>query len=266
MKKKPVATRGITIGEITARVNQLAPKFFEGLSPSQLSAVLRAAKLRRFHAHSVLAIEGHRAEKLFLILEGRARATITTPKGEKIVLFWLPPGDISGTRAMLSRPIEYLVSTEAVTNGLALVWRRDDIQSLGKQYQQLLENALIFASDYVEVWRDLHLEASYHTARERVARVLHSLAKGMGRQVSEGIEFKVTNEELANEANVTIFTVSRLLSEWHRSGLLVKGRGRLTLSTNWSSALAGIDVTSRAGPRTLRKRNDELNSEEHPKR
>ena len=45
----------------------------------------------------------------------------------------------------------------------------------------------------------------------------------------EGIEVNVSNEELANEANVTIFTVSRLLSEWQRKGLLVKSRGRVVI-------------------------------------
>src|ERR1700735_3293475 len=225
MKKEPVATRAITIAEITARVSKLAPLFFEGISPGDLSLILRAARLRRFQAHSIIAIEGHRAEKVFLILEGRAYISITTPKGEKIVLFWISPGDISGARALLSRPLEYLASTETVTNSLALVWRRSDILSLSRQHQPLLENALMIASDYVEVWRDLHFEASYHTATQRVARVLGSLAKGMGQKVAGGIELHVTNEKLANQANVTIFTVSRLLSEWHRKGLLMKGRG-----------------------------------------
>jgi CRP-like cAMP-binding protein len=229
MKKEPVATRAKTIAEITARVSELAPKFFEGISPGDLSLILRAARIRRFQAHSMIAIEGHRAEELFLILEGRACSSIATPKGEKIVLFWISPGDISGARALLSRPLEYLASTETVTNSLALVWRRSDILSLSRQHQPLLENALMIASDYVEVWRDLHFEASYHTATQRVARVLGSLAKGMGQKVAGGIELHVTNEKLANQANVTIFTVSRLLSEWHRKGLLMKGRGRVIL-------------------------------------
>jgi CRP/FNR family transcriptional regulator, nitrogen oxide reductase regulator len=229
MKREPVTTRPMTIAEITALVSKLAPKFFEGISPGDLSLILRAARLRRFQAHSVIANEGHRADKLFLILEGRARSFLTSPKGEKIVLFWIPPGDISGARTLLSKPVEYLLSTEAVTDVFALVWRRTDILSLSKQHLPLLENSLMIASDYVEVWSDLHLEATYHTASQRIARVLGSLAHGMGRKVAEGIELNVTNEELANETNVTIFTVSRLLSEWQRKGLLVKGRGRIVL-------------------------------------
>ena len=45
------------------------------------------------------------------------------------------------------------------------------------------------------------------------------------RKVADGIELHISNEELANEAHVTIFTVSRLMREWRRQRLLDKGRG-----------------------------------------
>jgi CRP-like cAMP-binding protein len=54
----------------------------------------------------------------------------------------------------------------------------------------------------------------------------------MGQRVVEGIELNISNEELANEANVTIFTVSRLLSEWHRKGLVVKSRGSVVIRSS----------------------------------
>ena len=37
------------------------------------------------------------------------------------------------------------------------------------------------------------------------------------------------NEELADEANVNPFTVSRLLSDWQRKGILTKRRGKVLL-------------------------------------
>jgi CRP/FNR family transcriptional regulator, nitrogen oxide reductase regulator len=43
---------------------------------------------------------------------------------------------------------------------------------------------------------------------------------------------QINNEELANQANVTIFTVSRLLSEWQRKGLLTKSRGKVLIRTS----------------------------------
>jgi CRP-like cAMP-binding protein len=51
----------------------------------------------------------------------------------------------------------------------------------------------------------------------------------MGQRVAGGVELQVRNEELAQEANVTIFTVSRLMVEWEKKGLLTKGRGKVLL-------------------------------------
>jgi CRP-like cAMP-binding protein len=152
-----------------------------------------------------------------------------TRKGEKVGLLWIPTGETAGGRALLSKPMKYMVSTETVTDSFALVWNRTAILPLTKQYPRLLENALLTASDYVEAYRDLHLAASYLTASQRVALVLNSLATAIGEKIVEGMVLNIRNEELANEANVTIFTVSRLLSEWQRKGLLVKSRGRIVI-------------------------------------
>ena len=59
--------------------------------------------------------------------------------------------------------------------------------------------------------------------------MLASIANGIGRRVAGGLELDVRNEELANEANVTLFTASRLLNEWQRAGILQKSRGKILL-------------------------------------
>jgi CRP-like cAMP-binding protein len=125
--------------------------------------------------------------------------------------------------------MEYLVSTETVTECSALVWSRSSILYLTKQYPVLLENALMIASGYLAAYRDLHVAAGYHNASQRVARVLGRLAREVGRRGFEGIVINVNNEELANEANVTVFTVSRMLGEWQKRGLVVKRRGTVVV-------------------------------------
>jgi CRP-like cAMP-binding protein len=225
MKTESGARQGMTSSEIAARVSALTPRFLEGFATHDLAVVLGAATPRRFHARSLIASEGHCADKVFLVLEGLARTFTTTRRGEKVVLLWIPPGELSGGRAFLSKPMEYMVSTETVRDSLALVWSRNAILPLAKQYPRLMENALLIASDYVESYRDLHVGASYDSASQKVSRVLGNLAEGMGQKGFDGTVLNISNEELANEANVTIFTVSRLLSKWQRKGLLVKSRG-----------------------------------------
>jgi CRP/FNR family transcriptional regulator, nitrogen oxide reductase regulator len=221
--------RAKTTSNIAARVSELAPALLQGLAPDDLAIVLEAATPRRFPAHSIIANEGHPADELFLIVQGRARTFTTTPRGEKLLLLRIPAGDPSGGRALLTKPTEYLFSTEAVTECSALVWSRSSILSLTKQYPILLENTLLLASDYFAAYRDLLIAASHHTASVRIAQVLAKLCADVGRKGFEGTVVQISNEDLANEANVTIFTVSRTLAEWQRKGLVVKRRGHVVV-------------------------------------
>jgi CRP-like cAMP-binding protein len=202
--------------EVVSLLNELKPRLLEGLSSLQVASIVAAATRRQFLAHSVMAHEGYPASQLFLIIRGRARSFCMTPQGEKVPIFWFPPGEVCGGAAFLSKPVEYLVSTETVINSTALLWDRTTIRFLSTQYPRLVENALLVAYDFFVMYRALHISATYQTARQRLAQVLGNLAHGMGQRSSEGIELNIRNEELANEANITIFTASRFLSEWQR--------------------------------------------------
>ncbi len=218
-----------TLSDAVALMRGLTPTFLEGLTPYERTSLLEAATVRRFQADSVIAREGYPADHIFLLVRGRARFFCTTTRGEKLLLRWIPPGEVSGLSALLSRQVDYLLSTEAVKPSVALVWHRSTIRSLAVRCPQLVENALLLAHDYVRLYRMMHISATCQTARQRLALVLGNLASGMGQKVEEGVEVSVRNEELANEANVTIFTTSRLLSEWQRQGVLVKSRGKVVL-------------------------------------
>jgi CRP-like cAMP-binding protein len=207
----------------------LQPQFLDGLAPLQRKTVLGAAKKRRFCASSVATNQGHPADHLFLLTKGLARCFIITEEGRKLLFQWLGPGDIFGTRAILSIRCSYLFSAETVTDTSAFVWDRPTIRELIVRYPRLLENGLLTASDYVAWHLTSHVGLVCHTARQRVAQVLVTLARTIGKEVPGGIALHITNGELANAANVTPFTASRLMSGWHRNHTLIKRRGNVLL-------------------------------------
>jgi CRP/FNR family transcriptional regulator, nitrogen oxide reductase regulator len=231
MKTESDVIHPITPEEIIARVDELKPKFLEGLAPEDVAPIVGAATLRRIPARSVMTREGHDAEKLFLFLEGRGRTFATTSGGEKVILLGVFPGEVAGGRTALREPMKYLVSSETVVDSSALVWSRSVFLPFLTKHPRLLENGLLTASDYLESYQELLIAASHDTAGKRVARALDGWAKSIGKKVDEGLGLNINNEELANQANVTIFTVSRLLSEWQRKGLLVKSRGKVVIRT-----------------------------------
>jgi CRP-like cAMP-binding protein len=214
---------------IAAVPSDLRSHFFDGLAPPVRQTILGAATPRRFDARSVITNQGHPADHLFLLTKGLARYFTITETGRKLLFQWLGPGELFGGLTVLSIRSSYLLSTETVTDTSVLVWDRPTIRGLIARYPRLLENALLGAPDFVAWHLASQIALACHTARQRVAQVLVTLARTIGKKAPGGIALHITNEELANAANVTPFTVSRLISEWQRNHALVKRRGNLLL-------------------------------------
>jgi CRP-like cAMP-binding protein len=201
-----------------------------GLSKADLDSVLSVAKHRQFRASSVIINREDAAERFFLLTSGQARHFVVTSEGRKILLHWLTPGQIFGGAAILSTPFHYLASTEVLVDSCALVWERKTIRELTSRCRALLDNALSIAVTENIAW-DIaaHISLSADDARGRVAHLLISLASAIGEATHDGIDLRVLNEDLAEGANVTPFTVSRCLRDWEHKGLVAKRRGGILL-------------------------------------
>jgi len=217
----------MTPSELVALIRKLRPTLLENLAPSELNAVVAAAHQRRFLANSVITNQDHPASHFYLVLSGGARSFVLTQAGQKLHLHWYPPGDVFGAMALVKRSSTYIASTETFADSRVLVWDRNGIRDLAEQHPKLLDNALSIASDYMNLAIATQISLTSHTARQRLALVLLNLASGIGHEVSGGIELKVRNEELASAANITTFTASRIMSEWERTRMVRKSRGRI---------------------------------------
>lgn len=219
----------MTTPELLRTVAKLRPPFLEDLPQSDIGEILATAKQLRFLRNSVVTNQGHPATRLYMILSGGARSFYLTQGGQKLHVYSYPPGEMFGGMTMVARDSEYVVSTEAVKDSHMLVWERAFIRDFAVKHPKLLDNALSIAADYLNISIAMQVALSCHTARQRLAEALVNLASGVGRRVGGGIELVIRNEELAAAANINPFTVSRLLNEWQRSGMLAKSRGKVLL-------------------------------------
>lgn len=220
----------LSASKILGLPDHLKPRFLSGLSGTELNSVLSAAKHRQFMASSVIINQDDSAERLFLLTSGHGRQFVITSDGRKILLQWLTTGQLFGGAAILSTPAQYLACTELQSEGCALVWERRTIREFVFRYPVLLDNALSIAVTENIAWSTAaHISLSSDDAHGRVARLLISLTSAIGRPTPEGVEMKISNEDLAEGANVTPFTVSRCLTGWQRSGILTKRRNKILL-------------------------------------
>lgn len=204
-------------------------ELLHGLDSREMDMVLAAARPRRISAKSVITSQGEPANQLLMLWRGRARYFFETPNGKKLILMWIKPGDCFGMAALASRPSTYLGSTEAVRDCVVLVWDGPPIRAIARRLPRLFENALFIAKDMFSWYLAIHAALTSQTAPERLASVLLGLSNSIGQRVAGGLEIDVTNEELANSANITPYTASRIISKWQRSGAICKHRGKILL-------------------------------------
>jgi CRP-like cAMP-binding protein len=214
-----------------AAVAEIRPALLAGLADAELRAIVAASIVRKFRAREVMIHQETPAKHLYLLISGRARYFFVTRQGRKVLLRWLIVGDIAGAAALLQGNVSHLIGTEMVRDGLALSWDRTTMGQLTTRYPSLLRNALSVIIGYLDWYLTDHVALTYESAGQRVAAILDRLATTIGSSYPEGIGVDVTNEELANAANVTPFTVSRLLNKWQSSGVLVKRRGTIVVTS-----------------------------------
>src|SRR5436305_8406896 len=106
-------------------MDSLTSRFLQGFTAPERESILATSKPVRFAPNSVVTNQGQPADHLFLLTKGRARFFFITEEGQKLILLWLPAGEIFGARTLLPVPSLYLASTEAVKESWALMWDRN---------------------------------------------------------------------------------------------------------------------------------------------
>jgi len=204
-------------------------RLLEGLTPSQIRAVLAGARRQRVSRNEVLQHEGEPASHLSLLVTGLAAFYTATFEGDKLFLRWITPGDAFGLAALQNQPQPYLATVQTLQESSVLLWERMSAHALFSQVPRLRENLYAVASDYMARLAHVLVSRTSQTAEQRLARMLVESAHQIGRAGREGIALDLTNELLAEAADVSVFTASRQLSEWHRQGILAKSRGKILL-------------------------------------
>jgi CRP-like cAMP-binding protein len=202
-------------------------EFVAGIGGHQLSEILGAAEIRNIGARQIILTEGGSPSHLFLLNSGYAKFYRLTRNGGEVLLWRLIPGNVFGLGTLLARPVPYIGTVETIRDCELLVWRQARIRRLAHKYPRLAQNSLGIILHYLAAHFDRLFDLVTCSSPERLARVLLHLGKETGAVVPSGVEITVTNDELAAQANVSTFTVSRFLSRWARKGALSKARGKV---------------------------------------
>lgn len=199
---------------------------FSELSEEDIAKLAQLSSRRRYPKDTVVFFENEEGDFFFTIVDGRIKVTILGDDGREVILSILGPGDFFGEMALLDNEPRSATAIAIEDTELLSVHRTDFQSVLGENRSittaliKILTARLRKANHQISTLALLDVYG-------RVARVIVDMAREEGRRLKDGrIAFRrATHQEIANRIGTTRETVTRMLKDLERQGLIhVEGR------------------------------------------
>lgn len=198
---------------------------FAELQPGDIESLARLCTRRHSPKDTVVFFENEQGDSFFMILSGRVKVTILGDDGREVILTMLGPGDFFGEMSLLDNEPRSATAIAAEDTELLCLARSDfekvaTKRSITAALIKTLTARLRRANHQIQTLALLDVYG-------RVARVILDMAKEEGRRLKDGrIAFRrATHQEIANRIGTTRETVTRMLKDLERQGMIrVEGK------------------------------------------
>lgn len=204
---------------------------FKDISPDVFEQVIAVSVLRSIEEDGFFFLQGDPATHAYVLVEGRVKMIQITPNGQQIMMRIMTPGQTYGGIALLNPRAGYPATAQAVEDSTALAWDTTHLRELVAKDPSISLNVMGLMHGYITELQERQKALVTDRVEQRIARILLKLAAQSGRKIKQGvlIDLSITRQDIAEMSGTTLFTVSRTLNEWERSGLLEIGRERVVI-------------------------------------
>jgi len=203
---------------------------FEGLTPAQAERLERRAQMRTFGRRCLVYLPNEPGQSVLILARGRVKIKDVTPDGKETILAFIDEGELFGELALLDdeRRSEY---AEAVVDSQVLALPRDELLWLmGQRPDVALSVTKLVGLRRRRIENRLR-NVLFLSSRERLVRLLQELVESHGIRRGNHCELglPLSHQELASLIGVTRETVTVILGELQRDGLVQVRRCRITV-------------------------------------
>jgi CRP-like cAMP-binding protein len=208
-----------------------ASRVFRQVPPNAVARMLDEASPRALRPYEVLARQGDEGRNFYLVVDGYLKLGQLTPEGREIVVRFVGPGEPFGGVVALE-DVRYPVTALAAGPVRVLSWTREALRRHIDAAPAMKTNLMQEMADHMNDALTRVRELATERVEQRVARTLLRLARPHDRADTPAlvVPHPVTQQELAEMAGTTLYTVNRILSRWKAEGVLrAAPRGRIAI-------------------------------------
>jgi CRP/FNR family transcriptional regulator, nitrogen oxide reductase regulator len=162
---------------------------------------------------------------LYVVARGKVKLIRHTVSGQDVLLAILAPGEFFGSLSALG-DAEYPDTAHAVTQCCTLAIAADDFQAVLRRYPTIaLATFEIVAARLLAAHEQVGQLSAYSVV-SRVAATLLKLAEKLGEARDDTVLLQVplSHEDVAAMTGATVETVSRIMSQLRKAGIIRSGR------------------------------------------
>lgn len=199
--------------------------FFDRLTAGQVFEVQRAFRQHHYEEGAHIQVAGEPATRISIVAAGTVKMARPTPDGQDVLLDFLGPGEHFGSLAALGDAV-YREDVIAQTACCILYTTAETFDQLLRDYPAVAVSALGIVAGRLRLAQTAIEHLSAYPVEHRVAATLLHLAEKRGSAADEGvlIEIPISRQDIADMTGAKVETVSRVMSDLKRAGLVESGR------------------------------------------
>ena len=202
---------------------------FQNATDEDLNMIARQGIERSIEEGEFFFFQGDPAAYLYVLISGLAKLTQTNPAGQQVNLRTINEWHMFGALGAVREGATYPASAQAMENCTAMAIKSEYLHEMMQTRTYLSFDLMNLMTGYIQEMQERYRELATEKVERRIARALLRLASKMGTKSEGGIELFFTRQDLAEMSGTTLYTVSRILSDWERQGLVEAGRERVLI-------------------------------------
>ena len=204
---------------------------FENATDDDLKLILQNSITRSIEESSFFFFQGDTAEYLYILTSGQVKLMQSNPNGQQVNLRTIYPWQMFGALGAVRAEATYPASAQALENCTALAIPSKFLHSMLETRPYLSFDLMKLMTSYIQEMQVRYRELATERVEQRVANALIRLAaqSGIKSEKEAGIELSFSRQDVAEMTGSTLYTISRLLSEWERQGIVKTGREKIKI-------------------------------------
>jgi CRP/FNR family transcriptional regulator, nitrogen oxide reductase regulator len=201
---------------------------FSGVSVSDCANIVSSAREKNFARRQTIFAEGDPVRQISLLISGCVKLTQIGEDGSEVILRLAGPGEIVGALGLCT-DVGHCSTAQTMESSTVLVWGRANFESLLERFPVLHRNVIRVLESRLQDMDLRFREVSTQKVAPRLSSELVRLLSQVGKRVNGSVEISLSRAELAQLTGTTLFTVSRLLSQWNVRGIVYARRESVTV-------------------------------------